>query len=149
MTPVKDISQDLHPMQTCEASHWLLQMKAPRHYYPESPSVKKAYPWSYFNFNQPHFRYEKKTRPDFPSCHYGSRYWQLKCTEGNSLHLLIENASEVGKFYQAWDFLEVICKVLLHLPLASAWVSLYCIACNLGFQAFVISGAWLLQFLYL
>lgn len=27
---------------------------------------KKAYPWSHFNFNQLHFKYEKKSNPSHP-----------------------------------------------------------------------------------
>lgn len=147
MTLVKDISQDLHPIQTCKAFHWLLELKAPCHLYPKSLLVKR-------HILDPNsilisYTLNMKKIQSLSSCHYGSRYWQLKCTEEKSVHLLIENATEVDHFYEPCDILKIICKEFLYLSLASALVALRCITGNRGIQAFVISGAWLLQFLHL
>lgn len=147
MTLVKDISQDFHPIETHEASHWLLQLKALCHYYPKSPLVKKHILDPISTLIS--YTLNTKKIQSLSSCHYGSRYWQLKSTEEKSVHLLIENATEVDHFYEPWDILRIICKELLYLSLASALVGLYCITGNLGIQAFVISGAWLLQFSHL
>lgn len=62
MTLVKDISQDLHPIQTwgitlafaTESSLSLLS---------KISISKKAYPWSHFSFNQLYFKYEKNPVP--------------------------------------------------------------------------------------
>lgn len=147
MTVVKDISQDLHLIQTCEASHWLLQLKAPCHYYPKSRLVKKHILDPISTLIS--YTLNMKKIQSLSSCHYGSSYWQLKCTEEKSVHLLIENATEVNNFYEPWDILNFICNEFLYLFLASALVALHYITGNLGIRAFVISGAWLLQFLHL
>lgn len=111
MTLVKDISQDLQPIQTREVSHWLLQLKAPCHYYPKSPLVKKHILDPISTLIS--YALNTKKIQSLSSCHYGSRYWQLKCTEEKSVHLLIENATEVNHFYEPWDILKIICRVSL------------------------------------